>query len=205
MNTRTLYLAIGELDDDLILEAAEPVAKPHPAYRRWAALAACFCLFIAAVLFHTGRDQVYFNALTPPPPVGFKVQGEAELLDYQAAMDYYGVTLPNALAGLPRQARDLFVVYRLADGTVTWDENWIGYQSGDRSVTVTLSKAPLSFPESADGGKPSRIAGTSVVLAASDSNYCAQWEQNGVNLRVLSQGLDQNEFLSVIRTILRGG
>jgi len=204
MNNRALYLAIGEIDDELILDADRPAAGARrPSYLRWGALAACLLLAMAGLLFfRPGGDQVYFNSLTPPPSVTAKVQGEAELLSYQEAMDYYGIVLPDALGDLSRQEQALFAVCRQADGSVTWDENRVEYGQGDRRVTVALSKAVLPFPESGQGGKLSTLQGVSVMLSTADSQHWAQFQQKDVIFRVFSQGLNQDQFLDVVRAIL---
>lgn len=55
MNARELFQAIGDVDDDLILAADEPPARPQRNWRpvlfRAAPLAACLCLVVGAVLW----------------------------------------------------------------------------------------------------------------------------------------------------------
>lgn len=204
MNARTLYLAIGEIDDDLILAADQPSARhKRPAYSRWIALAACLLLAVAGLLFsHQGGDRVYFNSLTPPPPVTAKVQGEAELLNYQEAMDYYGLALPDTLGGLPRQERAVFALYRQTDGGVSWDENRVEYGQDGQRLTLSLSKAVLPYPESGQNGTLSTLQGTPVLLSSVGDAHWAQLELNGTTLRLLSQGLSQTEFLDAVRALL---
>lgn len=203
MNNRALYLAIGEIDDELILDADRPAGARRPSYLRWGALAACLLLVVTGLfLARSGGDAVYFNSLTPPPPVGAKVQGEVEFLSDQEAVDYYGVALPDALGGLPREGRVLFAVYRQSDGSVTWDENRVEYGQGDKGVSLSLSKAVPPFPESGRDGRLSRLEGVSVLLSFDGATYWAELEQNGTTLRIFARGLDQEEFLDVVRDIL---
>lgn len=204
MNTRALYLAIGEISDDLILDADTPSAgAKRPSYLRWGALAACLLLVVSAIfLSHSDKDVVYFNSLTPPPPVGAKVQGDAEFLSYQEAMDYYGVTLPDVLCGLPRKEQALLAVYRLTDGSVSWDENRVEYGLGSRTVSISLSKAVPPSPDSNQGGKLSKLEGAPILLSFDGSTYWAELERSGTTLRIFAQGLCQTEFLDVVRAVL---
>lgn len=64
MNAKELYLAVGQIDDELILEANEqPAGKRRQVIRRWAlAAAACVCLVAGGVCLQLFSTSVIWNA-----------------------------------------------------------------------------------------------------------------------------------------------
>ena len=66
MRKDDLIDSIGMIDDDLI-QSVDALRRTRKAFswKRWAGLAACFCLILAAMTAMPGL----FRETTPPPPV----------------------------------------------------------------------------------------------------------------------------------------
>lgn len=207
MNRETLYLEIGNIDDDLILEASE--VRGRRRFRGGAfRLAACLCLICTAILWGMHREVIRYNEA--PAPVTAKIITPSDentsilTLTYEELFDHYGVEpLPDALAGLVRQERERYFVYRSADGTVC-DANVITYCAGDGSQTVSILLSTEDPP--AKELERSRIGGVSLVLGVDTSAaqpICwAELSQGGIFLRAVSSGMEEGAFTGLIRELL---
>lgn len=213
MNGRTLYLEIGSIDDDLILEASEARGRKIRKFpvTRLAGLAACLCLICAAALFGMNRDVVRYNEA--PAPLASKLLVPSDenttvfALTYPELFGHYGLEpFPDALGGLQRLEQSRYYVYRTAENAV-YDTNILNYRSGDGEQTLTIL---LSTGEPEDGGeeglKKSRIDGLSVVLGAAEGPaqpvYWAELCDQGVFLRMAASGMDEDSFTDLIREIV---
>lgn len=214
MNGRTLYLEIGNIDDDLVMEASEARGnkiRKLPA-ARLAGLAACLCLICTAALFGMNRDVVRYNEA--PVPLASKLLVPSDesttvfALTYPELFDHYGLEpFPDALGGLQRLEQGRYYVYRTAENAV-YDTNILNYRSGDGEQTLTIL---LSTGEPEDGGeeglKKSRIDGLSVVLGAAEGPdrpvYWAELRAQGVFLRVTASGMDEDSFTDLIREVVQ--
>lgn len=218
MNRETLYRAIGDIDDDLILAASEAGGqkRKQPMLYRMAGLAACLCLIFGGLFWLSQRDNLHINPLSPP--TSFKIvvpSGEdTELVSmtWQELLSYYGITeLPDTFGEtLARTDRSFFVLYRDRAGAVLYDTNTLDYASADGSKTLSiqLSKAGTLFSVPHEDAKMSQIDGLSVLLAlspqpAGPTTYWAELEWNGLSVRLLSGGLEEDEFISVIREFIQ--
>lgn len=214
MNGRTLYLEIGNIDDDLVMEASEARGnkiRKLPA-ARLAGLAACLCLICTAALFGMNRDVVRYNEA--PAPLASKLlvpSGESTTvfaLTYPELFDHYGLEpFPDTLGGLQRLEQSRYYVYRTAENAV-YDTNILNYRSGDGEQTLTIL---LSTGEPEDGGeeglKKSRIDGLAVVLGAAEGPdrpvYWAELRAQRVFLRVTASGMDEASFTDLIRELVQ--
>ena len=208
MNAKDLYLAVGEVDDDLILSAQEPpTRKKRPAARVWAA-AACLCLLCLGALLSLRGNAVVWNpaedaALTKiPAPADSTVR----VISQEELAAYYQLdAVPESLGGTLSLSPSSFLLCVDTAGTPVYDCNQLLYQDAERqrSVSVTLSRLtrPAEAPET---GAASRIHGTSVWLTATAdaARLTAQWERNGTLFFVTETGLDQTAFLAVVEELL---
>lgn len=212
MNAKELYLAIGQIDDELILEANEqPAGKRRQVIRRWAlAAAACVCLvaggvclqlFSTSVIWNAGRAETVSKASIPE-------QSVMQPLTPEELPDYYQLALPETLDG------DLFRVdggpalYTDGQGLVLYDRNVICYESADGTKSVSLTLSRVSGVQQEQAGAASRIRGVPVVLTQDDSipGYVllgAAWEQRGTTVRLSAEGLEQAELVSVLKELIR--
>lgn len=210
MNAKELYLTIGQVDDDLILAAnAEYSKQKKPAARLWMiAAAAYFCLVLGGGYLHFFGTTVVWNegpteyAAKSSVPAYSAVQS----LSVDALLDYYHITLPDALDDLSRIPA-IIQIYTDAQGSVVYDRNVLRYESvdGSRSLELTLWRAS-STPQTA-GEKVSRIHGTAVTLTEDTllPGYPlleAQWEQNGTTIHLAAEGISQDELVSILKELI---
>ena len=210
MNAKELYLAIGQVDDDLILAAnAEHSKRKKPAARLWMiAAAACFCLVLGGGYLHFFGTAVVWNegpteyAAKSSVPAYSAVQS----LSADALPDYYCITLPDTMDDLSRIPLDI-QIYTDAQGNVVYDRNVLRYKSADgsRSLELTLWRAS-STPQTA-GEKVSRIHGAAVTLTEDTSipGYLllgARWEQNGTTVHLAAEGISRDELVAILKELL---
>lgn len=212
MNREALYLEIGNIDDDLILEAGEARGRQKSgiSFVRFAGIAACLCLICAAVLFGISGDTVYFNEAEAP--IAAKVLDPADenttilTLNYQELLGYYGLApLPDALCGLHRLEQSQYYVYQ-DSGNARYDTNVLQYRSADggQTLSVVIAKEDPYYKTQGTGLKQSRIEGVPVVLAAAENGvYWAEMDYQGVNLRIVAWGIDEAVFANIVREIIR--
>ena len=210
MNAKELYLAIGQVDDDLILAAnAEHSKRKKPAARLWMiAAAACFCLVLGGGYLHFFGTAVVWNegpteyAAKSSVPAYSAVQS----LSADALPDYYCITLPDTMDDLSRIPLDI-QIYTDAQGNVVYDRNVLRYKSADgsRSLELTLWRAS-STPQTA-GEKVSRIHGAAVTHTEDTSipGYLllgARWEQNGTTVHLAAEGISRDELVSMLKELI---
>ena len=145
MNAKDLYLAVGEVDDDLILSAQEPpTRKKRPAAQIWAA-AACLCLLCLGALLSLQGNAVVWNpaedaALTKiPAPADSTVR----VISQEELAAYYQLdAVPESLGGTLSLSPSSFLLCVDTAGTPVYDCNQLLYQDAERqrSVNVTLSR-----------------------------------------------------------------
>lgn len=219
MNSKSFYLEIGNIDDDLIQEASE--ARGHKVRKinfvRLASMAACLCLICTAMLFGMHRDVIYYNEA--PAPLTSKVLVPSDenttvlKLTYQELFSYYGLEpFPDVLSGLRRLEQTYYFVYQSSENTI-YDTNILNYRSDDgkQTLSIVLSKDELDDTIEEGDVKKSKIDGVSLVLAVSEkptedssqSIYWAKIHNQGVFLRVVSSGMDETAFTNLIRELIQ--
>lgn len=219
MNSKSFYLEIGNIDDDLIQEASE--ARGHKVRKinfvRLASMAACLCLICTAMLFSVHRDVIYYNEA--PAPLTSKVlvpsdeNTTVQKLTYQELFSYYGLEpFPDVLSGLRRLEQTYYFVYQSSENTI-YDTNILNYRSDDgkQTLSIVLSKDELDDTIEEGDVKKSKIDGVSLVLAVSEkptedssqSIYWAKIHNQGVFLRVVSSGMDETAFTNLIRELIQ--
>lgn len=209
MNAKGLYLTIGQIDDDLVLDASAEHSKwqkPVPRFGLIAA-AACLCLVLFGGYLHFFGTVVVWNAgateyaAKSVIPEGCNVQS----LPADVLADYYHITLPDTLNDLSRIPADA-QIYTDAQSNVVYDRNTFRYESADGSRELNLTLSRVSFVPENSGEKASRIRGVSVVLTENASIpghllLSAQWKQNGTTLCLVSDGLTQEGFVSILKDL----
>lgn len=211
MNAKELYLAIGQISDDLILDANTPgVGRGQRYVRRLriAAAAACFCLLLGgiyirffgvAAIWNTGTAEYAAKSSIPEG-------GTVQSLSADDFRDYYHITLPDTLGSLSRTSADAFL-YADAQGSVLYDRNLIRYESADGSKGLNLTLSRVSPAPQSSGGRASFIRGVSVTLTqdASIPGYLllnAQWQQDGTTLCAAAEGLEKGELISILKDLI---
>lgn len=214
MNRESLYLELGSIDDDLILEAADArgADKHRTNFVRVLSAAACLCLICTAGHLALRRDVVYFNAGDAPIASKLVVPMDENTtvltMTEKALLAYYGLAqLPDTLAGLYRAGQSQYSLYRDAENVIC-DTNVLRYHAagGEQTLTITLTKAEPGEDSRSKGEKRSRIDGVSVMLAADEraaSVYWAELSCRDVYLRIVANGMDEPQFVDAVRALIR--
>ena len=217
MKRETFYRMIGDIDDDLIQAANEARGQKSrkPMLYRIAGIAACFCLICGGILLGRQKDTVYINEAHGPMIAKVVVPNDENTqiisMNYQELLAYYGIEqLPDALGeALTRQEQSFFTLYEDPEGNILFDTNILYYNSPDRSKTlsIVLSRAKESPGMSAEGMKMSDIDGVPMLLKAASNGsgytaYLAELESNGIFVKMISDGLSEDEFISAIKELL---
>lgn len=210
MNAKELYLAIGQVDDDLILAAnAEHGKRKRSAVRLWmVAAAACFCLMLGGGYLHFFGTAVVWNE--GPAEYAAKdflpAYSAAQSLSADALSAYYHIMLPDTLDDLSRASANA-QIYTDAQGNAVYDRNVFRYENADgsRGLNLTLSRVS-SAPQTA-GEKVSRIHGAAVTLTEDTSIpgrllLGAQWEQNGTTVHLAAEGISRDELVSILKELI---
>lgn len=210
MNAKELYLTIGQIDDDLILDAsAEHGKRQKPIPRFWRiAAAACFCMvlfggylrfFGTVVVWNTGVTE-YAAKYTIPEGSG------VQSLSADVLADYYHITLPDTLDDLSKISADA-QIYTDTQGSVVYDRNVFRYENADGSKKLNLTLSRVSSVPKSNEERASRIRGGSVILTEDTSipGYLllsAHWEQDGTSVRLSAEGLNQDELITVLKQLI---
>ena len=210
MNARELYLTIGQIDDDLILNAnAERSNRQKPVLRfRVIAAAACLCMvlfggylrFFGSVVVWNEGNMEYAAKSTIPE------NSTVQNLSMETLSDYYHITLPDALGELSRMSEDA-QIYTDAQGDVVYDRNVFRYESADESKKLNLTLSRVTSEPESSGERLSRIQGVSVTLTEDTSipGYLllsAQWKQDGTTIYLAAEGLTQDELVSILKELI---
>lgn len=218
MNREKFYQEIGNIDDDLILaanRAYEPKSQ-KTMFVRIAGIAACFCLLLGVLLFESQKDTLYFNDISKPMASKIAVHDDENTeiisMTYQELLAYYDIEdLPDVLLeNLSRTEQSYFALYQDQAGNILYDANMIYYCNADKSKTLTITffkttEAPIVSRKNI---KLSKINGVPILLAAFSVNtdytmYWADFKTNGVSVQLSSDGLNEKEFVNVIKEFLK--
>lgn len=214
MNSQEFYREIGDIDDDLIQAANESHRQKNnvPMLYRIAGIAACFCLIFGGILFGLKKDTLYINDMPVLPAYkGITPNDENTIIvpmTYQELLAYYGLTqLPDSFGGeLTRTEQSYFVLYQDQTGKTLYDTNTLYYSNTDESklLSITFAKVGEASNTSSGDVKRSKIGGISMVLSSMNQMvYSAEFKLNGVSVKMLFNGLDQEDFINVVKEFIR--
>ena len=213
MNAKELYLAIGKIDDDLILEADKAVEKKKKlVIMRLVAIAACICFLAGGgyagyidhyTVWNQATDSFVGKAAVPG-------EGIVKTLTKEEGEAYYNISsLPDTLSDSLEIMGTSFMIIQDTQGKILYDRNLIRYESNDhlKGINLTLSRIS-SEKEENEKMKESHIKGYSIVLTENDLGAGSQlleasWEKNGTKFCVDADGIDKKAFLSILRELIR--
>lgn len=212
MNARKLYLALGQIDDELILAAeGQPAGKKKRISNVWmmAAAAACICLVCLGAFRQFFGTSVIWNETPGISDLKPFIPADSVLrtMTWEEMTDYYQIDEPPAALAddLRLTGPSLFSVYVDQSGEVVYDRNQLWYEStdGGRFLCVSLARSSPSRPER-EPVEYSHIHGVSVLLTVSGggSSRAAQWEQSGTTVFVTGNGIDEAEFVAILEELL---
>lgn len=222
MKKDILYKEIGNIDDDLILEAAEARVKKRnrQILYRFAGIAACFCVICGGILLGTQRDTIYMNE-TQRPMISKVVVPDAETseivqMDYQELLAYYEMEeMPDTLGSdtdepFTKTDQSFFVLYRDLENNIIYDTNNLYYTNTDntKTLSITLAKVKEIPSVSSEDMKPSKIGGVETMLGAASNGtgytaYWAEFKLNDISVKVISDGLAEDAFIDVITEFIQ--
>lgn len=234
MNAKDFYRAIGQIDDDLILDAAvSKKQKTVLSLRLWiAAAAALICLAAGGVWFFRFRGFIIWNTgivstlskEALPTDCTMRTLAKEELVDYYQ-LSVLPDTITTQSSKNSRSENDLSdtgsgtvilscsilngQIYEDSNHMIISDHALIRYETDDGSsgITLTLSRISSASPSVSGSDNPSRIHGISVILtkdmpASGLPVFSAVWIQNGTDCVLTSEGMTQDDFLSVLNHFL---
>lgn len=155
-------------------------------------------------------NTIYFNFIQKIPSKKINVDVSHEdwiPMDKQQLNTYYGI---DVFPEVPGDLREIvgeqgYGIYKKNDDQqVYWDTNYLNFYNTElsRSVYIEISKQALSFSDYTDITKSNQfsfIQGTKVLLAKSENNqYMAEFTNHNTGFRIITEGLDEEEFLSII-------
>lgn len=215
MNSKLLYLEIGNIDDELIQEASEVhvYKKRRHNFIYFAGAAACICLMCVAVLFGMNNDIIYFVERDIPAATKVLVPAEENTtvvqLTYQELFEHYGLNqFPDTFSDLHRSEQSYYYIYHSSDNLM-YDVNILQYRTidGEKMLSVMISKDKSSYDAQADNAVKSRISGVPLVLFKSDESalpvYGAEMCYKDVYLSIVSYGMEGEEFTNSIRALVK--
>lgn len=207
MKRESLYLEIGNIDDDLVEEAFEAKAnkKSRINFARFVGTAACICLICTASVFWLQRDIVRFNTsdISASSKVFIPSNADIRTLSEEELFDYYGIEqFPNSISDMQKyEQRDYFIYYDAED--VVYDTNVLNYASADGKQSMSVTIAKVGFFPQLDDFELSRIDGVSLLLAVSEDVYRAKLYKSETSLSIVSHGMDEQEFINTIREVIK--
>ncbi len=217
MNAKQLYVMIGKIDDDLILEAGNMAEKKKKwVVMRLAAVAACICLLLGGgYTCYMDQYTVWNQAATGfAGKAAIPGDGIVKILTKEEGESYYNIASLSETVGDGLKTTGLsFMVVQDTQGKILYDRNLIRYESSDHLKGVNLTLSRVSTEKSIENEekekmKNSHIKGYSVVLTEDDLGdgiwlLEARWEKNGTEFCADADGLDKKAFLSVVRELIR--
>lgn len=214
MNGMDLYRAVGQIDDDLILEANQPPVKIVKKTRRMPirllAAAACLILAVSGICAHVFRASVVWNEGPVETLGGFSVppEGIVRVLSDAEYTDYYQVFLPQSLGNdLHRAAAEVHLITD-ANGAILDDRNRFSYVSADGSKRVTLMLTRLSTVSPDPAPQAASVLHDVPVVLTVDSSLPevllsgARWEQNGSIFQLSAEGVTRKELISMVKELI---
>ncbi|MBD5083564.1 MAG: hypothetical protein HDT33_00460 [Clostridiales bacterium] len=213
MNAKDFYLAVGGIDEDLIMGAHEqPSRKKLSNIRVWAVAAACICLVCFGVIHSFYGTSVVWNeanGITALSKLSAPADSVLQVIAKEDFKKYFRLDdLPESIGGELCLTPTSFILCVDEAGNPVYDRNQICYQNVEKhqSVCITLSRVTQGAQPQQDA-KKSRIHGTPVWLTAAETDsdtamFTAQWEKDGTAFFVTAIGLDKVFFLSVVEELL---
>ena len=209
MNRKSLYLAIGDVDDDLIAEASRAGGRRTGRARviRWGSIAACLLLICVGALFGIPRDEIVYNSASAPIAAKVFVPSDAvaDVLTAQELMAHYGLKqLPAHLGDINREEEGSLVIYRVGEQVVQ-DINTVYYCSEDGTQSLSVVLKTAESQAWADGLTMSEIDGVPLLLGMSeDASVCwAEMYFGEVQVRIRAYGMKSDAFTAVLREWIR--
>lgn len=218
MNQREIYREIGEIDENLILEADKAAGRTRSKLTacRIAAMAACLCVILCGIWLAHGKNTVYINETHGRAFSKMAVPGDENAkiitISYQEMLDYFEIKqLPDAFLGeIQREKQPFLILYENAAGNIIYDMNTVYYNDGEgkRTVAVTLAKGEEGKKASgiASGDmRPSKLGGISMVLAAEgDGVYWGSFHVGDVTIKAVVNGSSKEDFVEVMKLLAAG-
>lgn len=157
------------------------------------------------------KNEIYFNhiKMIPSSLEDIELNGEDfEKIEKEELVDYYGINIFPSVPSDLKLSNNQYGIYK-NNGQIYYDGNVINYANEDftKSVNIEVSKEqfiPSDISEVfGDQYQQSVIDGMDICLGQTDDQYYyAEFLYHEVGLRIVADGLSEEEFISVIESLI---
>lgn len=221
MNSKGLYLAINDIDEDLIEEALYMnKAKMSVPIKRYLTIAACLCFVLVGGLFtsRTGTS-VHINQLMGAT-MQAKVDGDyvVRTLDKNELLTYFdNYKFNDYLEDFRLDSdHDHYSFLVSEDGRIFDDTSQFVYKNDTQIIELKLSKLGLYYGDvfiSEQVISPSTIKGKEVTIGTyidftfdedvvEINKYVAELKFEDVYVNITGQGFSEEDFIDLIKIII---
>jgi len=221
MKSKDLYMAINHIDDDLIVSAMDigPAQNIIP-FRRYAALAARFCIMIVGVLLvnsPTGTD-ININEVQGLMMKSVDVDMTTRYLSETEVKDYFDeFNLPDKLLldlTLEEQGNFTFL---MDDYNKIYDDTSVFvYGNGDQEVKIKLSKVGLEYGDIFNDGTKKKVSyinnkelmiGSYIDYRMDEEvieilRYVAEYKYKDIYITISGEGMEQEAFIDILEVVI---
>lgn len=223
MTENELYYAIGNIDDDLIIEAMEyePTRNKNIRYiNKFIAIAACF-IIVGIIINITEEDVVNVNDMehiinSYSMPLDDYIESNeysqndniVKIFSEESMVKYLGINqIPKILSkGVVLSDQNTYRIIENSEGQVIHDNFEIIYTDYDKKfVTINLSKSGKNYGDmfnSIDNLKVSEIKDVFVTIGKfGETEFGAEFK-NDIYYTINSEGVNEKEFISILENII---
>lgn len=221
MTENEFYYAIGNIDDDLIIEAMEYTKSKSAKYKnKFIAIAACFVM-IGVIINITEEDVVNVNDMehiinSYSMPLDDYIESNqysqndniVKIFSEESMVKYLGINgIPKTLSkGIVLSDQNTYRIIENSKGEVTHDNFEIIYTDYDKKfVTINLSKSGKNYGDmfnSIDNLKVSEIKDVFVTIGKfGETEFGAEFK-NDIYYTINSEGVNEKEFISILESII---
>lgn len=223
MTDSDIYYAIGDIDDDLIIEAMEYEPKKNKNMRyinKFIAIAACIIMIGIAIdirsedIININNMDNNFNMYSVPLDDDFESSQEEEtgniikIFSEESMVKYLGINeIPRSLSNeLVLSDQNTYRIIEDEDGHVIHDNFEIIYTNYDEKyVTINLSKTGDNYGYMFNGiedPESSQINKISVTIGKFGENkFGAEFKSNAY-YTINSDGISEAEFTNILKSII---
>lgn len=223
MTENELYYAIGNIDDDLIIEAMEyePTRNKNIRYiNKFIAIAACF-IMVGIIINITEEDVVNVNDMehiinSYSMPLDDYIESNqysqndnvVKIFSEESMVKYLGINqIPKILSkGVVLSDQNTYRIIENSECQVIHDNFEIIYTDYDKKfVTINLSKSGKNYGDmfnSIDNLKVSEIKDVFVTIGKfGETEFGAEFK-NDIYYTINSEGVNEKEFISILENII---
>lgn len=211
MSSEKIYKAIGNIDDDLIIESVNYIKTKHK-YRNKIMIAACFVIILIIPSLNLNiHINNLSNIMASPSYMDTETANKnvVKNLSEEDMKTYFGIeNIPQSLSNdLILSKNNTYSIVHDNKGIVVEDTvNIIYTDNNEKYVTITLSKLGSNYGNifsSVEHPKVSKINNALVTIGKFDeTNYCAEFNKD-LYYTINAKGLEKKEFIKILKIIIK--